>query len=142
MNQKMSAITVNNRNGFPLIEPSIDIDQYVHVFLEWVARAKLFHWAADEFTKHKVLDELHEHFENYGDKFVEVYAGMYRVKPSVNTSLFLRLSVLEPEAFLVDVSKTLGKWRHHTDIRNTALDNLLQDLEAHVANVVYLYRLN
>jgi hypothetical protein len=136
------SVIIGGGQGFPLIQPEVDIDQYAHSFVEWVAHVKLFHWAADDYSKHKVLDELHEKLEEYGDKFVEIYVGIYKVKPDVKRSVTMRFAVIEPEKLMETMMSTIGMWRSQSDVHDTTLDNILQDLQGHVANALYLFRLN
>ena len=141
----MSAIEVgpvieSTKGRFVLSDQVEFIDVYVSRFFYFQEQVKIFHWNAADYGKHKALDGLYDELLEASDKFVESYIGIYDKKPSAVKSTEI-LTNGNAEKFLSDMRYEVGGWRHDPEVANTALDNILQDLEAHIANAIYLYRL-
>jgi len=125
------------------------LGEYVALFFTFTCQVKLYHWAANAYGKHKALDELHGHLLDASDKFAESYMGLYHCKPEHGRGA-IRLplapvvkdgNVDQVSPFLLHVRDWVVQLRRQPEIAETALDNILQDLESHIDQSVYLYRL-
>ena len=104
-----------------------------------LSQVKLFHWSTMSYAKHKALDHLHEELSEKVDLLFEAYIGKYRKQP-------LKIFVVKTIATTntKDIEGYLEMNRNIiNDMQNQFMDvneiqNILQDIMAHIDRTVYL----
>jgi hypothetical protein len=105
--------------------------------LEASAQAKVFHWQTEIFSEHEALGEFYESFNDLMDKFIESYQGCYgrimlgcdmEVKPYTTGA---------PMAFLEDFKSYISSDARMLVISNSALTNILDEINGLVDQTIY-----
>jgi len=117
------------------------INDTVKFFFSLQLNIKMYHWNTTSFSRHKATDEFGEKLLSLIDKFVEVFIGRYKVKPSSS-------NIKIDSDFLTDdgSEKLLIKSREYLEylskvIKDSDLLNIRDELLSEVNQTLYLYQL-
>ena len=117
------------------------INSTVKFFFTLQLNIKIYHWNTTSFARHKASDEFGGKLVPLVDKFVEVFIGRYKVKPSLS-----KISI--ESDFLTDdgSEKLLIKARTYLEFLNTIIKDadlltIRDELLSEVNQTLYLYQL-
>jgi len=117
------------------------INEIVKFFFTLQMLVKQYHWMTSSFARHKASDQLLEKLDDNIDKFVEVFIGRYNVKPLIS-------SIKMDQTFLSDDGnmKLLHQARQYleslsSDIKDSELLNIRDEIVADLNQTIYLYNL-
>lgn len=117
------------------------INETVKFFFSLQLNMKMYHWNTTSFARHKASDEFGGKLSSLVDKFVEVFVGRYKVKPSLS-------NIKIDSDFLTDdgSEKLLIKSRDYLEflskvIKDTDLLTIRDELLSEVNQTLYLYQL-
>jgi DNA-binding ferritin-like protein len=119
------------------------------VLMSALIQTKLYHWSSRKYGKHKALDELYDSLNENIDKFVEIHLGKTNSVPFKFGDDVLRITspktsddTSEVKLFLNKLHKDIEEMNLHDYVQaDLGLQNVLQDLEGHVAQATYLFLL-
>jgi hypothetical protein len=103
---------------------------------------KLYHWNTTSFARHKATDAFGGKLLEVTDKFVEVFIGRYKLKPSV-TDIKLNQEYLT-DTGVVKLFEVTKRYLENlsTKINDSDLLNIRDELLAEVNVTLYLFTLN
>lgn len=105
--------------------------------LEASAQAKVFHWQTSSFAEHDALQEFYEGFNELMDKFIESYQGCYG-RIMMGCDLEVKPYTMEaPVAFLTDFKNYISGGARMLVLGNTALSNILDEINGLVEQTLY-----
>lgn len=117
------------------------INNTVKFFFTLQLNMKVYHWNTSSYARHKASDEFGGKLGSLVDKFVEVFIGRYKVKPSLS-----KISI--DSEFLTDdgSEKLLIKAREYLEFLNTIIKDadlltIRDELLSEVNQTLYLYQL-
>jgi hypothetical protein len=112
-------------------------------FLGLLGQIKVFHWATQEYSKHKALDELHSKMQSLVDKFIEVFIGRYKKQPLKNFKIEMTAhSDLSKLDKFLEVERENIRKLHTTSFKNaTELQNILDEMLLCINQSIYLCNL-
>jgi DNA-binding ferritin-like protein len=117
------------------------INDTVKFFFSLQLNIKIYHWNTTSFARHKASDEFGGKLSSLIDRFVEVFVGRYKVKPSLS-------NIKIDSEFLTDEGseKLLIKSRDYLEflskvIKDTDLLTIRDELLSEVNQTLYLYQL-
>lgn len=117
------------------------INETVKFFFSLQLNMKIYHWNTTSFARHKASDEFGGKLSSLVDRFVEVFVGRYKVKPSLS-------NIKIDSEFLTDdgSEKLLIKSRDYLEflskvIKDTDLLTIRDELLSEVNQTLYLYQL-
>ena len=111
-------------------------------FLGLLGQIKVFHWATQEYSKHKALDELHSNMNSLVDKFIEVFIGRYKKQPLKNFKIEMAAhsDMSKLEKFLEVERENIRKL--HTQLKTVSeLQNILDEMLLCINQSIYLCNL-
>lgn len=113
-------------------------------FLGLLGQIKVFHWATQEYSKHKALDDLHSKMSSLVDKFIEVFIGRYKKQPLKNFKIEMAAhsDMSKLEKFL-EVERENIRKLHTTQFFKTVseLQNILDEMLLCINQSIYLCNL-
>lgn len=105
--------------------------------LEASAQAKVFHWQTSSFAEHEALGEFYEGFNDLMDKFIEAYQGCYG-RIMMGCDMEVKPYTMEaPVAFLTDFKNYISGGARMLVLGNTALSNILDEINGLVEQTLY-----
>jgi hypothetical protein len=117
------------------------INDTVKFFFTLQLNIKIYHWNTTSFARHKASDEFGGKLSSLIDRFVEVFVGRYKVKPSLS-------NIKIDSEFVTDEGseKLLIKSRDYLEflskvIKDTDLLTIRDELLSEVNQTLYLYQL-
>lgn len=117
-----------------------DINIIVKFFFTLQLTNKLYHWTTESFARHKATDDFNTDILELTDKFVEVYIGIYNVKP--NFSKIILFKELINDNDIVKIYSQFVTFLQNLDyLKNTDLLNIRDELLASLNKTLYLFRL-
>ena len=118
------------------------INKLVKFFFCFQFINKLYHWNTTSFARHKATDGFNDKFGDLVDRFVEVYIGIYKTKPIVE-------SIKLDKTFMTDVGiiQLFTESRDYLrkleqNIQDTELLNIRDEILAEIDKTQYLFGLN
>ena len=118
------------------------INKLVKFFFCFQFINKLYHWNTSSFARHKATDGFSDNFGDLVDRFVEVYIGIYKTKPIVE-SIKLDKTFMTDSGIIqlfTESREYLRKLEH--DIQDTELLNIRDEILAEINKTLYLFELN
>jgi hypothetical protein len=117
------------------------LEELVKFFFTLQLNIKMYHWNTNSYSRHKATDEFGEKLLGLIDKFVEVYIGRYRIKPTA-CNIKIDSSYLTDEGsenlllrarnFLQELDKI---------VKDTELLNIRDEFLAEINQTLYLFQL-
>ena len=105
---------------------------------------RLYHWNTTSFARHKAADEFVSGLSEVTDKLVEVFIGIYKIKPDINN---ITLEPLNKEYLtddgIVNLLATSKKLfiTESVNITDSQLLNIHDELIALIDQTLYLFEL-
>jgi len=114
--------------------------ELIEYSLALLNQVKVFHWMTTSYAQHKALDELYADLGANIDTLVETYLGLrdrgtgiFQIKTSAHSDLS------ELPAFLRQAYNDLKQLR--TKIRQSELQNIIDELSTNINQAMYLLKL-
>lgn len=105
--------------------------------LEASAQAKVFHWQTSSFAEHEAMGEFYDDFNGLMDKFIEAYQGCYG-RIMLGCELEVKPYTMDaPVAFLTDFKSYISGGARMLVMGNTALSNILDEINGLVEQTLY-----
>lgn len=111
-------------------------------FLGLLGQIKVFHWATQEYCKHKALDNLHSSINTHVDKFIEVFIGRYKKQPLKNFKIEMTAhsDLSKLDKFLEVERENIRKL--HAQLKTVSeLQNILDEMLVAINQSIYLCNL-
>lgn len=103
---------------------------------------KLYHWNTTSFAQHKATDQLLDNLGDNIDKFVEVFIGKYKLKPTVE-NLQLDNAYLTETNILVLFNKIIDRLtKVRVQITDSGLLAIIDDMLNDINQTFYLFNLS
>ena len=100
---------------------------------------KLNHWQTKSFAKHVANDKLFNKLVLLTDRFVETFQGSRDITIELRESIKLyNMSEEEISSFLRQMKNKIKNWK----LKETDLDNIVQEILEAINNTLYLFSLN
>jgi DNA-binding ferritin-like protein len=99
---------------------------------------RMFHWTTTSYALHKATDNFVDHLIELMDKFVEVYIGIYKVRPSINQIKISSCSEYVIEENYKTVLATFTNAIRQLNIVDSELLNIRDELLAEMNKTQYL----
>ena len=118
------------------------INKLVKFFFCFQFINKLYHWNTSSFARHKATDGFNNIITDLVDRFVEVYIGIYKTKPIVE-SIKLDKTLMTDDGIIklfTDARDYLRKLHHI--IQDTELLNIRDEILVEINKTLYLFELN
>jgi len=115
------------------------ISEYVRFFFTLQINIKLYHWNTTSFSRHKATDEFGEKLIGLIDKFVEVFIGRYKLKPSPCDIKIYKQYVTDSGS--EELLKQSRDYLEKMQLKDSELLNIRDELLAEVNQTLYLYQL-
>lgn len=115
-----------------IIEEFLSIQQHIRVY----------HWTTSVYNQHVVSGELYEKLDSLFDKFIETFAGKYKIvfapfTISVSTNKNLLFSLKRFKQFLMtDLELML-----HSNNKNTDLKNIRDEILGEINKFTFLLKM-
>jgi len=114
-----------------------DINIIVKFFFTLQLTNKLYHWTTESFARHKATDDFNTDILELTDKFVEVYIGIYNVKP--NFSKIILFKELINDNDIVKIYTQFVTFLQNLDyLKNTDLLNIRDEILGDLNQFLYL----
>jgi hypothetical protein len=115
------------------------ITEYVRFFFTLQLNIKMYHWNTTSYSRHKATDEFGEKLIGLIDKFVEVFIGRYKIKPSPCDIVIFKQYMTDSgsENLLIQAKDYLEK----IQLKDSDLLTIRDELLAEVNQTLYLYQL-
>lgn len=105
--------------------------------LEASAQAKVFHWQTSSFAEHEAMGDFYDEFNGLMDKFIESYQGCYG-RIMLGCELEVKPYTMDaPVAFLTSFKQFISGNARMMVIGNTALSNILDEINGLVEQTLY-----
>ena len=117
------------------------INEIVKFFFTVQLSVKQYHWSTTSFARHKASDQLLKNLDENVDKFIEIFIGIYNVKPII-TSIKMEKTFLSDEGnmeFLLLIRTYLELLNNK--INDSDLLNIRDELIGNINQTIYLYNL-
>lgn len=119
-----------------------DINEMVQFFFTLQLLNKLYHWNTTSFARHKATDGFGGDLLSLVDKFVEVFMGRYKLKPSVS-KVNLKPDYLTDIGIVTLFEQTKRYLENMSSrIPDSDLLNIRDEMLAEVNKMLYLFTLN
>ena len=103
-------------------------------------QVKLYHWATKGYSVHKALVKLHSNLSDNIDKLVEAYLGSDRPVGKFTVSTSSSSNTSDIGAFLKEARRGFQKLR--IDLKQSQLQNIVDEITADIDQTLYLLRLS
>jgi hypothetical protein len=103
---------------------------------------KIYHWQTKLYSRHIATDSLVEDLDKLTDKYVEIYSGIYEnIEIHEDKSLFKLNNICDKNivSYLNALKKIIST--ETSDITDSELLNVRDDILGKIDNTIYLYRL-
>jgi hypothetical protein len=114
------------------------INNIVKFFFTLQLINKVYHWNTTSYARHSASDKFNSNLLSLTDKFVEVFIGRYKIKPTVNT---IKVGLINDDD-IVKLFESSRKYLENIEILDTELLNIRDELLAEINQTLYLFRLN
>jgi hypothetical protein len=114
----------------------------IEYFLGLLGQIKVFHWATQEYSKHKALDDLHSTMSGLVDKLIEVFIGRYKKQPLQNFKIEMgaHSDLSKLDKFLEGERENIRKL--HTQFKSVSeLQSVVDDMLLSMNQSIYLCNL-
>ena len=118
-----------------------NVNQLVKFFFTLQLTLKNYHWNTTSYARHKASDELGGKLSSLIDKFVELFIGRYKVKPSVGNIKIDSTYITEDGAVQLLNQAVIYLESLTNMIRDTDLLTVRDELLGEVNQTLYLYQL-
>ena len=116
-----------------------EISEIVRFFFTLQLNIKMYHWNTTSYARHKATDDFGGKLLSLIDKFVEVYIGRYKVKPSPNSIKVSNdyMTDMGSEDLLQNSKEYLEK----LNLKDSDLLTIRDEILAEINQTLYLYQL-
>jgi hypothetical protein len=99
---------------------------------------KIYHWNTQSYARHIASDKFNSNLLALTDKFVEVYIGIYKVKPTI-TQINVELM---NDTDIVSLFENSKKYFEEIKITDSGLLNIRDELLGEINQTLYLFALH
>jgi len=117
------------------------LEELVKFFFTLQLNIKMYHWNTNYYSRHKASDEFGEKLLDLIDKFVEVYIGRYKVKPTAcNIKIDSTFLTEEGSENLLERARNYLQELEKM-VKDTELLNIRDEFLAEINQTLYLFQL-
>jgi hypothetical protein len=114
------------------------INDIVKFFFTLQLLNKVYHWNTQSYARHIATDKFNSNLLDLTDKFVEVYIGKYKVKPTVSQ---INIESMNDNDIIL-LFENSKKYLEEIKITDSGLLNIRDELLSEINQTLYLFALH
>ena len=116
---------------------SAGVGKYIGLLLSSREQAHVFHLTTSSYATHKAMQNYYEHIVDLVDTYAETYMGKYKKRIAGLTPYINRTIATNPKLTRVYFMRLLKNIRSINLPRDSALENIRQEIDALLIQTIY-----